>query len=404
MLKNLYASFTKNNIIKDSDIFLRESVASQDIEPHRPPKEEFKKLIGKEDNYPEIIGAHPDFEHLGLDDEEYHYITSVFIDIKGSTNLAMKLPLEQVRFIKNGILTTAIDVFQVFDGHIHRLQGDAVFAQFGRKDMNKEDSIIDSLNAASFLQSYFSNYLSSIFEKKGFPSIKVRIGIDFGDTEEVLWTNYGIQNVNEITTTSIHTDLAAKLESNAPANCIMIGDSIKEYLDLPDEFCKIKTIQRESETVKDRYVINNDYLTYKMWQFDWEKYLSYFSFLENKTTSCPYKSPDFFEIKCYYKLEDESEYNKEYRSSCKSLPKGTSLKYKLKLKRDFNYDNIIWEVNNRGEEAQENDQIKFTVDQYEGKDYCYESTAYKGHHYMKCKIKYQNRVVGIDNFGIYVRD
>src|SRR5947208_2404428 len=41
------------------------------------------------------IGLHPDFKHLkGTVNTEYHYIVSVFIDIKGSTNLHKEYDLE----------------------------------------------------------------------------------------------------------------------------------------------------------------------------------------------------------------------------------------------------------------------------------------------------------------------
>ena len=41
--------------------------------------------------------GHPDFQHLkGTDKIEYHYITSIFIDIQGSTNLHKQYELDEI--------------------------------------------------------------------------------------------------------------------------------------------------------------------------------------------------------------------------------------------------------------------------------------------------------------------
>ena len=151
MIKKIFENFASDNIFMQKKFekyaLLEKASLQLDIEPHRPPKEQLRELVGKQRKYPEEIGSHPDFANLQISECEYHYIVSVFVDIKGSTVLAAKLPLEDVRFIKNGILVTAIDIFQAFDGHIHRLQGDAIFAFFGRKDISKANAIIDALNA-----------------------------------------------------------------------------------------------------------------------------------------------------------------------------------------------------------------------------------------------------------------
>ncbi len=407
MLTRIYESFTNENIFKNkvfkSEEFVEKSSAATEIEPHRPPKELFRELVGKQEKYLEEIGGHPDFDYLDLDDKRYHYIVSVFVDIKGSTVMAAKMPLEDVRKIKNGLLVTAIDIFQVFDGHIHRLQGDAIFAYFGRVGIPKADAIIDALNATTFLQHYVKNSLSPYFEQLGFPAVKIRIGIDFGDDQQVLWTKYGIKNCSEITTTSIHTDLAAKLQSKALTNSSMIGENIKNYLDLPEEFYSVKKIQRNNESIEDRYVIDSSFIRYCMWKFEWEKYLDRFIFLERANQKYPYKSPKFFEIKCYYKTKDEKEYINEYRCNCGSLPKGYDLLFKINIHPSVKLSEIIWEVNNRGVEAQK-DKLNFFMNDFKNKKYCFQSTEYKGHHYMKCTLKYQDRIIGQDFFGVYVRD
>jgi adenylate cyclase len=411
-VEKIFESFSNENIFKSNlksyallkgTNFTERVIASTAIEPYRPPKELFRQLVGKKKIYPENIGNHPDFAHLDEHNSEYHYIVSVFADLKGSTVLATKLPLEDVRFIKNGLLVTAIDIFQVFDGHVHRLQGDAIFALFGRRGISKADAIIDALNATTFLQYYIKNSLSPKFEELGFPPLKLRIGIDFGDDDKVLWTKYGIKNCSEITTTSVHTDLASKLQGRAPANSIMIGDNIVQYLDFPDEFHSVKTFQRDGQPIEDKYVISNEYLNYLMWKFDWEKYIPRFSFMETPN-QYPYKSTRDFSVSCFYKTRSEDDYLTEYKGNCFALPKGLDLKFVADIKYHVKFDNILWEVQNRGVEATQAGQLRFPMTCYEKKRHCLQSTAYKGHHYMVFTLKYQDRVIGQDYFGVYVKD
>lgn len=374
-------------------------------------KNEIRRFVGKVQRYPEEIGVHPDFKYLEEGQTENHYIVSVFIDIKGSTKLATFLELEEVRRIKNNILITAIQVFQALDGHIHRLQGDALFAFFGRKDMKKSNAIIDALNAVTFLQFSFHKILSKRFEEAGFPEIKIRSGIDFGDNDKVLWSKYGIQNCHEITTTSLHTDLAAKLQSKAGANKVMIGDNVREYIDLPEEFYSKKQVQKNYEKVYEDYIINYNEFRYRMWEFNWEKYLNRFINMD-KNSNLPakyqYISPNDYIVECSYKLPNENNYIK-YPQNALALPKGTRLKFHIKFISPYLINlpkNIVWEVNNRGHEAEDScDDLTFEMKGYKNKEICYQETAYKGHHYMRVIIKDRmNRIIGEDYFGLYICD
>lgn len=388
--------------------FALESIQSEK-EDSSKLKSELRDYFKKEQKYPEEIGNHPDFAHLE-NEVEKHYAVSVFVDIKGSTKLATikKLSLEDVREIKNRILTTAISIFQVFDGHIHRLQGDAIFALFVRKDKSKEESIIDALNAVTILQHVFQNVLSKIFEEAELPSIDIRTGLDFGDDQDVLWSKYGIDGCNEITTTSIYTDLAAKLQHKARANNIMIGDNIRNKLDLPEEFYKEKIRMENGEKVKDLYILDYKEFRYRMWEFNWTKYISYFPQLPNNqyALSCysyfPYSD---FEVICKY--EDENGEMKKYERNSKILPKGIKLLFSVNILNPYLATltkSFEWEVNNRGFEASKNGVTQFKTPAHIDRPFeCPQSTAYKGHHYMKLKIKSsEGRTIGEDNFGIFI--
>ncbi len=410
--KALFSEGTKKSILENysnRDFYN----LSENINEFEYQKNKLKQFFNKNDLFSEFIGTHPDFKDVDEQGEK-HYITSVFVDIKGSTKLATieGLSLEEVREIKNKILTAAITVFQVFDGHIHRLQGDAIFAYFGNKRKSKSDSIIDALNATTILQYVFKEHVSKLFKEMDYPEIKIRTGIDFGDDEQVLWSKYGIGGCTEITTTSIHTDLAAKLQHKAGANKIMIGDNVKEYLDLPLEFYSVKKVQKNSEQVEEPYILEYSEFKYKMWEFKWEKYLTTFSKIP-QVSFLPvpkyiYIPERDYTVNCDFKKSNEFNWIKYDKNSC-AIPKKCDLKFSITfLDNQLKYisKKIEWEVNNRGKEAEKADNLNFIHKTGINNDFeCPQQTAYKGHHYMKVKIiSTENRVLAEDFFGIYVGD
>lgn len=343
------------------------------------------------------IGTHPDF--MDIEEEgELHHAVNVFIDIKGSTNLIFKMPLREVRFFKDAMIKSAIKVFQAFGGHIQRLQGDAVFAVFCWKKQRASESNIAALNAVTFLNYFIVNELNPRLISQGYPELAVRTGIDFGHDDQVLWSKYGLMNCTEVTTTSLHTDLASKLQHKAGKNSIMIGDNVRSYLDLPDEFFKIKADD-------ERYIIRKDELNYNMWQFNWENYFKRFLNNPNRKRYGNYIAGEDFLLRCFYLKPGTNEW-KEYFSNIGSIPKEYFLEFRLEnLSNRCIYDDIIWTVENRGAEAKESeDALAFETTMGRNKLTCPQATAYKGHHYMKCEIYYQGKIQAQEYFGIFVND
>lgn len=138
--------------------------ASVALEP-KTGLETLAKLLGIREIMKPILGDHPDFKHLRLTGGfDYHYIVSMFIDVKGSTNFHKKYSLEQIAVIIQTIVTAATHTCALFGGHIQRLQYDGVFCYFGGKTVPKDEAVKSAMNAATFF-SYFIKYeLKEIFE------------------------------------------------------------------------------------------------------------------------------------------------------------------------------------------------------------------------------------------------
>ncbi|MFW8053176.1 nucleotide-binding domain-containing protein [Vagococcus fluvialis] len=345
------------------------------------------------------IGTHPDFiKEDSLPKNQY--ICSMFLDIKGSTRLALKYDLETVQKIKNAVITTGIEIIRYFGGHIHRIQGDAIFAFTGHSKISKSDAIIQALNAASVIQYMNKSFLKDYFENTlRVKPLKIRIGIDFGDNDNVLWSKYGIDDINEVTVTSLHADLSSKLQNKASSNSIMIGENIFSYLQLPEELLNDIYVSGSTEK-KDYYIMSYKSFNYKMKDFNWSKYLERISHFESYN--------DDFEIKCYYV---DGGIKKQYFSD-RALGKEINLIYQIEAndQQIEKVSNVQWNVSNAGVEAIEAEQTNFTIDEEEISEddknnlRCCIDTSFNGLHYMSCKIQIDNHISKTKYFSLFVND
>lgn len=353
------------------------------------------------------IGNHPDFEDLEHNQMLNHHCVSMFVDIKGSTRLALKYSLEEVRLIKDSLLTLSINVVSHFGGHVHRLQGDAVFVQFVRKKSNPNNSIINSLNAASVLCQVVSEDLSSAFESYGLDPIKIRVGLDYGSDEKVMWSHYGVANCNELTTTSLHTDLAAKLQNKATVNSIRIGKNLVDEIEMKEDYIRIPTILKNGKTIEDKYIIQSSEFNYRQFDFNWKKYLNSFSFYKRNGSGKLEIIDNSFTLKAsVYKPEQESTASQYYENNY-SILKGNYIKYQLMFNdtpyHKKPYEKIIWEAFNSGKEAKlaTEEQHNFK-NVYLNQTFCIAHAGYHGNHYLKCTIQREHSNNIVLKFPIYV--
>lgn len=231
-------------------------------------------IAGGKGKYHEKPGAHPDFVHIKESGTvEYHSITSMFIDIKNSTGLFRKYDPLAVANITMTIQRAAIHTCWYFGGYIQRFNGDGIMVYFGGKNSTIANSVNNAINAASFFSYFVKNDLKNLFYEQGVENIYTRIGIDTGENDTVLWHLAGMGDCSEITTCSLHTSLASKLQSNASSNGIMVGDNVKRSASCSSDLFNIKWNDKEAK--EDRYIfqIPDENFSYTQWQFNWEKYL-----------------------------------------------------------------------------------------------------------------------------------
>ncbi|MCQ6960406.1 adenylate/guanylate cyclase domain-containing protein [Mucilaginibacter aquariorum] len=239
-----------------------------------PSLEQFADAVGLKPDFTQKLGSHPDFAHLKhTEDTEEHYIVSMFVDVRRSTQLYGRYEPATVFVINNAIQRAAIHTALIFGGYIHRLQGDGLFAYFGGKNMSIKDAVNRALQFASVYSYFVKHDLKEVFEQQGIEQIYTRIGVDLGYDEDVVWAMAGIGEISEVTTFSLHTNLASKMQANAVSNGIVIGDHIKKEAALLQEFFTPVCLRTGKET--DRYIfeIPKKGFRYTQHDFDWLKFL-----------------------------------------------------------------------------------------------------------------------------------
>ncbi len=284
------ATATATDFALESDSQLLKSDSNQIAIPSSNIQEQYqlqhliRPIFGKKGINKSVIGTHPDFIQLEAiyDQAIRHYICTIFIDLKSSTRLALLYDLSDVVRLKNAFITTCIDTVRAFDGHVHRLMGDAVMGFFGGGSVTKEDAIIDAINCATTLHFLFNNAIIPWMNKEGYDSTEIgfRIGLDFGDDDNVLWASYGYDSVSEITATGLQVDMASKLQGHARENQAMLGQTLLDYIDWPEEYSLKKTETLYSLTKEINYVEpnitdkNGIPINYKMRMLNFRKLLN----------------------------------------------------------------------------------------------------------------------------------
>ncbi len=367
-------------------------------------RSELQSLFGRANGCRSIptIGTHPDFTNMNLGDSMYQYCVSMFIDIKGSTNLALKYSLEEVRQMKDAVLSLCIHTATVFGGHIQRLQGDGLYVQFTDKYVVFNDMIINALNTASILCHFVSTVLADSLNSRGLEPMRIKVGIDYGDDKKVLWSHYGVIGCNELTATSMHVDLAAKLQARAASNEIRIGQNVKDALDLPEDYISIP-LKDAKEEMYIKSVIN-----YRQYIFNWRSYLQMFDFIRpsaKKQGELEIQTPKF-RITC--KVQKENNLDAIYFQNIAAIDKTSNLEYSLmfdnRLYHKAPHESITWTIHNRGKEAAQANQLKFENTEYRNQSTMHIGTQYLGHHYVECVINRGNFQDNIRvKFGIFIR-
>ncbi len=406
----------RDDVLESSDQTL--ATATRQFEIQRA----IRPIFGKGEPNPAVIGDHPDFAHLAQTGGfESHQIATLFMDIEASTRMSLLVDLPTVYKIKNAFITAAIEIVQAFDGHVHRIMGDAVMAFFGGKGITGEQSVIDAMNAASLLR-YFAEkvVVPSLKPEVAIDTLGIRLGVDYGKDEDVLWGRYGHPGTCEVSATSFYVDIAAKLQGNAGRNEILIGDSIKRFIDFPGELVGDKTQISNGTRTSDLYISPNHTdgdgkpRNYRKFVLKWDDYLRCTPVaraVKDLPNSIQQRMPDTVDLRVYISEKQEGVGRQLYAPCSKPVAKGSGILFELNLRYQPRTPfDLVFRVENHGDEA-----YKLGGEQRSNHDTTkpvirngylvfshWEAAAYRGLHYMTIILKDSRGVQWQHRVGIFV--
>ena len=371
--------------------------------------------FGKHGKLVPSFGCHPDFENMKEGELKNGYSVTMFMDIIGSTKLGVMFEPQVVYYIKNDIIRCAIETVEAFDGHVHRIMGDAVMAFFRSSRHDNEgriaDSAIDALNCATYLIEMFKSVVIPRLVQIGADeNIGIRSGLDYGSEHEVVWGKYGFMQSNEVTATSFYVDVAAKLQQKAPKNCIMIGDSFVKLLGLDGKFIKRKKVVKDG-IVKEVECLTPNYKDASGKPIDYDIYV--FKNKEYYQLLPAYKRPDsHLSIAATLKKDKGLPSNDHYFQCSRMVRKGMGVSFKGMFVSPDIYGNprFKFRVVNTGEEASGEDNYGNHED-YVDANYSngkyqatrWEDTAYKGIHHMYVSFLDGEHIISEEEcFSIFV--
>ncbi|QNN25165.1 hypothetical protein HED60_23750 [Planctomycetales bacterium ZRK34] len=378
-----------------------------------------RPLFGKQATGPVCIGNHPDFDHIaGTELSELHPIVTLFMDIESSTRLGLWYPADDVAKIKNAFICAAIEFIHSFDGHVHRIQGDAVMAFFGGKNSISENAVVDSLNCASSLWMFVKTTVIPRLRGEGYDEdFGIRIGIDYAPSAH--WSAFGYPGVDEVSATAFQVDAASKLQHAAGRNQIMLGQSLMEFVDFPDVITQDKSVMRNGGEQSEKYLLPNhtcpdgNVLNYRQRLLSAEEYLRCTPLAaaaaQAKLTADAHLQPLDVTMSVHADRDNPALYTLSPASLV--VEKGRLIRFELGLRimPHFPYT-ITYDVENHGCEAEEHGgdslgnhstTVKVTCEREHRKIVHWEATAYRGLHYLTITVK-GTSVIARRRIGVYV--
>ena len=204
---------------------------------------------------PEAIANKAAAGKLTLDlNPELQWVTILFCDLVGFTNLSTKLEVNLLSELLNEYLEAMAQAVFEQGGTIDKFLGDAVMALFGAPEALSPQE--QSQRAIATAQAMY-RYLQPINQKwqaqgigvaEHLPSLQLRCGIHQGDAVVGM---FGGQQRKDYTAIGQVVNIAARLEKNAAPDSILVSETVlhnlvlPEYQKIPPQSLKLKGIEQD---------------------------------------------------------------------------------------------------------------------------------------------------------------
>ena len=163
-------------------------------------------------------------------------VVILYVDIDGSTNMSMALPPKKFAMILHVFSQEMSLITAEYGGYVLKYVGDAIIALFPA-EYNSSQASKSAVDCAKSMKEVIKKCINPELTARGLPKISVKMTIDYGDVQVVLYGRSLDRSHIDIVGSSI--SMAAKMISLARTWQIVIGQSTYEKLDSKQNFTEI---------------------------------------------------------------------------------------------------------------------------------------------------------------------
>lgn len=150
----------------------------------------------------------------------------MYVDLVGSTNMSMTLPIDKLVSIIRAFTYEMSSVIQSHKGYVLKYVGDAVIAFFP-SSYNKLLACDNAVYCAQSMITVVRNGINPVLNQYDYPELTIKIGIDEGENTIV---QYGHHKSSLIDILSYCMSIAAKITSITEPDRITIGEDVYNLL------------------------------------------------------------------------------------------------------------------------------------------------------------------------------
>ena len=233
-------NLTLSPVFDENNQFSGLVFAFEDLSNVNKIKSTFKKYVS-ENIVDELLKTDQSIELGGGKNK----VCILFCDIRGFTSMSEKMNPEDVVSLLNNYFQEMIEVVFKNNGTLDKIIGDELMVLYGVpiESENDPQKAVDTAKEMFIKLEEFNKVNSS----KGYPEIKVGIGINYG---EVISGNIGSDRQMNYTVIGDNVNLAARLCSPAKPGQIVISKSVFESLDDHEGFKSMNPIALKGKSKK----------------------------------------------------------------------------------------------------------------------------------------------------------
>jgi class 3 adenylate cyclase len=151
----------------------------------------------------------------------------LYVDLVGSTTMALELPEEKLAIIISSFAQEMASVIHLYRGYVLKFVGDAVIGYFIAPE-NLLSAAEDAVSCAKSMLTVIQKGINPILNQYDYPDLMVKIGLDFGQSVVVRYGSNPDESPVDLMGPAMN--IAAKIQSFAKPNQILIGDDVYRKL------------------------------------------------------------------------------------------------------------------------------------------------------------------------------